>query len=460
MLNTAVLRSKTVAAIGVLFLFVLSLQVVYRNSDGRALLSKVTTPPAEKTSDDLLCSQLPYADEVAVILRTGATEIQDKLPVHFETTFRCYKDLIIFSDYAEVFQDVQVHDVLASIDPAVKAQESDFEIYRRLQQHGRAAIKPEELSGDASFEGSKSGKKENAGWKLDKWKFLPMMNETLRLHPDKKWYIFLETDSYMVWSNMLQWLQQLDPSQPLYFGNENQIGPDIYAHGGSVFVMSFPAVLKAAEAYAAEEDKWNTWTARHWAGDCVLGKLLKEAGVPLTWTWPMLQGGHPAKMNFGEAKAAKSLWCAPSLSYHHFSPGEMVQMWQFEQNWIHSRQQLAIGEGREPWQDDMQDVLHHSDVFLKYIYPNITTDWREWNNLSPDLIMAGRDDYNACFQLCEQSEDCVQFSTSPAGCSISTKAIMLGQRWADFRSYWVMSRVDKQIAEWNRCDGKDGWLVT
>ncbi len=202
-------------------------------------------PEQEPPNDTALpCQRLPGAEDVVVIMRTGATEIQDKLPMHFNTTFRCYRDTLIFSDYEEVFQGHQVHDVLRSMDETVKRENNDFELYRRLLQYGRSSLREDELSGTASFEGSKSGKGDNPGWKLDKWKFLPMMNETLQLRPDKKWYIFVESDSYPVWSNILQWLERLDPSKPHYYGSEVQIGPDIFAHGGSVFVLSKSGIEK------------------------------------------------------------------------------------------------------------------------------------------------------------------------------------------------------------------------
>ena len=144
----------------------------WKIADGEAAVGG--NADAKVDSGALPCQKLPGAEDVVVIMRTGATEIQDKLPVHLNTTFRCYQDVIIFSDYAETFQGHQVHDVFASMDQQVVESNPDFGLYRRLRQNGRASLTEDELSGKASFEGSKSGKGENPGWKLDKWKFLPM----------------------------------------------------------------------------------------------------------------------------------------------------------------------------------------------------------------------------------------------------------------------------------------------
>lgn len=174
-----------------------------------------------------LCGSRDGQEDIVVVMRTGATEIRDKLPVHFNTTFRCYPDTIIFSDYAEVFEGHQVHDALASVSDEVKQSNADFQHYLRLQQLGRQGLHDDELHRE-SYESGPVGKNDNPGWRLDKWKFLPMMAETLHLRPQKKWYIFVEPDTYIVWRNMAQWLQTLDPSKPSYYGSEVQIGDDVF----------------------------------------------------------------------------------------------------------------------------------------------------------------------------------------------------------------------------------------
>lgn len=125
-----------------------------------------------------------------------------------------------------------------------------------------------------------------------------MINATVAMYPDMKWYVFVEPDTYLVWSNLLKWLSGLDSTKPYYFGSEVQIGDDIFAHGGSAFVLSKPAMEMGASRYRQHSrDLWD-FTANHWAGDCVLGRVLHDAGVELTWSWPMFQGGNPALMQW------------------------------------------------------------------------------------------------------------------------------------------------------------------
>jgi hypothetical protein len=429
--------------------------------------AEVSRPPVvedvQTQPGELPCQRLPGAEDVVVIMRTGATEIQDKLPIHFNTTFRCYPDVIIFSDYEETFQGHAVHDVLAPMDPSVKANNKDFQLYLRLQNYGRENLHDDELSGKASFEGSKSGKGDNPGWKLDKWKFLPMMNETLRLRPEKKWYMFVESDSYAIWSNMLQWLEKLDPSKPHYYGSEVQIGPDIFAHGGSVFVMSKPAIQKGADLYAAHQHDWDAFTDIHWAGDCVLGKALREAGAPLEWAWPMFQGGHPEKMDFTEQKGKdKPLWCTSALSYHHFSPTETQRIWEWEQSWIQSRLDKfsSDAKGKDFWAE-YNNVLQHRNVFREFVLPQIrSSKGTAWDNESPNLLEGTKGkNVGECRRLCEESGDCLQWSHCEEGCSVSTQQVMLGTKSEEKQSGWMLDRIDQWMKKLDLCE-HHGWTIT
>lgn len=181
-----------------------------------------------------------------------------------------------------------------------------------------------------------------------------MINRTLDMYPNKKWYLFVEPDTYIVWSNILQWIQELDPTKAAYYGSEVMVGDDLFAHGGSAFLLSKPALEKGARLYRLQATLYHELTANHWAGDCVLGIALKDAGVFLTWSWPMFQGvsneeydssvldtfayhpilqGNPSdQMQFELKKGGKkALWCNPALSYHHFTADEIASMHQFEQ---------------------------------------------------------------------------------------------------------------------------------
>jgi hypothetical protein len=424
-------------------------------------------PSAPLIEDELPCKKLEGGEDVLVVMRTGATEIKDKLPAHLDTTFQCYKDYIVLSDYEEDFEGHHVHDLLANVEDDVKENHPDFALWRRLRANGRESLDNSELSGAISQESGSVGKTANEGWKLDKWKFLPMAMRTLELYPEKKWYVFVEPDTYLVWSNLLDWLHRLDPTEPLYYGSEVQIDKDIFAHGGSSFVISNPALQKAAKLYQENAADWHTLTSAHWAGDCILGKALAETGTPLTWSWPMFQGGNPHTMDFKETKpGGRNLWCAPAISYHHLSPSEIESLFAFEQDWLRATQShkesSGVASGYISWRQHERNRIHHQDVFRSYVLPSTAAGDRSgWSNLSPDLRAGTQNStLSECRKMCEESHGCVQYALADMGCFFSQDGKM-GRAAKGVQAGWLEDRMRASADEHGVCEKKVvGWTVT
>jgi hypothetical protein len=206
---------------------------------------------------------------------------------------RCFPQYLIFSDLEEQYHGEHIIDALSSMSDDIKASHEDFEIYRRLQHHGRAILDPSELSGSPEAFERMNGNTQNAGWKLDKWKFMPMINRTMHERPDMKWYVFIEADTFILWSMLLQYLSLLDHTEPYYMGAGTCLGEQLFAHGGSGFVVSQPAMKQVTQHYTAQKAEIEALTEREWAGDYVLGKTFNDAGVPCTDAWPHFQGDYP-----------------------------------------------------------------------------------------------------------------------------------------------------------------------
>jgi hypothetical protein len=294
----------------------------------------------ESTQYYLPCFSLPGGNETLVVLRTGSTEIQDRLPIHTSTSFRCYPHHLIFSDYEEDFLGEHILDALDSVDPNIVAHHQDFELYRRLKQNGRAALAATELSGsNVNAEGA-TGHVDNPGWKLDKWKFLPMLNRTLFEYPDMKWYLFIEADTLIFWSSLQSYLAAKDHTKPHYAGDVHYIGDTGFAHGGAGFVVSQPALRTLVEYYAAHKAEIEAFTDGQWAGDLVLGKTFLNAGVPMTHIFPLMQGKDPGLLLYARENndsvpvESEQQWCFPTASYHHLSPAVLEDLWLIEQQWL------------------------------------------------------------------------------------------------------------------------------
>jgi hypothetical protein len=283
------------------------------------------------------CWSLPGANETVVILKSGSTEIAQRLPVHLSTTMQCYPNRAIFSDYEEDFAQEHVFNAIQDVSPALLTSDPEFELYRELQSSRREQLQTPGLSEQAL---QWQGNLENPGWRLDKWKFLPMVNRTLHEFPDMKWYVFVEADTYLLWSTLLHYLSVLDHSQPVYLGSQMYIGDILFAHGGSGFVVSQSAMRKVVSHYASHKSDLEAFAHGHWAGDAVLGKAFTDSGVKFTDAWPIMQGDYPGTVAYAKpdgrpiADPQKRVWCYPTVSYHHLSPETVEDMWSFEQQWI------------------------------------------------------------------------------------------------------------------------------
>ncbi|KAG2413931.1 hypothetical protein HFD88_003122 [Aspergillus terreus] len=381
------------------------------------------------------CPPLPGIEDVLVVMKTGVTEARDKVPVHFHTTLRCIPNYVIFSDFEEIIDGVQIHDALQNMDTDVKSSVPDFDIYNRLQEQGRAGLESADFADEAN---SAIGKPNNPGWKLDKWKFLPMVQETLRYNNRAKWYVFMEADTYFSWPTLMQWLAHFDPSKPHYIGTETQIADVIFAHGGSGFIVSNPAMQRVSDDYADRTVELNEYTDAHWAGDCVLGKVLADVGVPLHFSWPILQNSNVGELDEFTRSFYRQPWCFPAVAFHHLAPRDIENLWNFE---------------RRRWREKEKYVLLHSDVFKELIYPELSNVRDDWDNLA-DEEQVGVSSFHECQTTCTNTGDCTQFVLRDGKC-YTGKTPRLGVRSSGVRSGWVVRRIENLMNHAPTCTRPD-----
>ncbi|KAI5264014.1 hypothetical protein E4T47_08874 [Aureobasidium subglaciale] len=357
---------------------------------------------------------------------------------------------MIFSDHEETFMGEHVHDALEGVSPDIVTTYEDFELYRNLEQGGRAILDANDLSGSSTEATQWHGKVENPGWKLDKWKFLPMLNKTFHEHPDMKWYVFVEADSHLLWASLLKYLAVLNPSKPHYTGSIMFIGDTVFAHGGSGFMVSQPAMRMVVEHYATHKTEIEAYTNGHWAGDCVLGKVFTESGVKFTDAWPIMQGDYPGLVAYARpdgrpiADPNKRVWCYPTVSYHHLSPDMIEDLWKFEQTWLANK-------------PDDSRFLRHKDVFGQYIMPRMSADVEDWDNESDgeETNVASFDD---CKKLCMAAAECRQFSYGQEGHCKTRIDPRLGKATPDVKSGWLQDRIAKFEHEMASCEDQ-GWML-
>lgn len=274
---------------------------------------------SHSTAWALECPHEDIADDVFLILKTGATEIHEKLPVHFLTTLRCVPHYAVYSDLEEIVHGYHVSDSLDEIAEEVKNKNVEFDFYRQVQDYRSRHQSILQLVKEDT----------KMAWNLDKWKFLPLMDKALKMMPNAKWFVFVEADTAILWSNLMQWLSKLNPDKPLYIGGPAWANNEVFAHGGTAFIISNPALQLLAQKRESSPGDFDELTADGWAGDVILAQAFRSVGVELTKAWPILQGETPPSLDYGERQ-----WCFPSVSYHHMSPSWILRMWDFEQAWL------------------------------------------------------------------------------------------------------------------------------
>ncbi|KAF9637075.1 putative fringe-like protein [Lasiodiplodia theobromae] len=414
--------------------------------------SSLPPPPPSQTPANGTCPEIPGIADVFVVVKAGVVEHRTKLPVHFSTTLRCVPRYAVYSDYAETIGGGHaVADALEGVDLKAAAR-ADAEFYDRLRRDGgQAALSKVELEawggavapvqgnnggGGGAGTGDKGGKKaqnaqkllaklkeDNPGRRLDKWKMVPAVDKALRAAPDAKWFVFVEPDTYVLWANLVEWLQMFDADAPWYLGEPEQVGADVFANGGAGVVLSVEAARKVSTLYKENAERVERITASRPNGPAALGRVLKEVGVPLTWSWPNLQSGSPSRMDWGEARHEFGrLWCHRAVSYHGISTDEI--------DYLYTAEQAARAAGTP--------LTHHSHVFQDFVMSQLSSLKPNWDNfadrktfrkLTKKGLKSGRriKNWGDCRLECDQYGNCIGFSWIGKECRFNTK-FQLGQK--------------------------------
>lgn len=234
-----------------------------------------------------LCQHFPKDKllDVQPILKTGhgvMKRVRDSL----KSTSACLDSLLIFSDMEEDVDGHAVIDVIADIPDKLLKSTRQTLPYRKLIKAQQADSKLKEHSLPSE-----------QGWKTDKFKFLTSISRAWRMAPDKRWYVFYEGDTHIVWDTVFRLLANFDADVPLYFGSPSPGREGTwFANGGPGYIISRGAMRKLVAAdWDLDTGEWlgSKLTERYWdllvsdcCGDSVLGWALHEHGVDLSGLWP------------------------------------------------------------------------------------------------------------------------------------------------------------------------------
>jgi hypothetical protein len=263
------------------------------------------------------CPQNPVVDNIVVAVKTGATEASEKISALMQTSLRCAKTVLFFSDLEQDIGRYHLHDALETVASEVKQQNSAFEFYRKQQEawhaHGNVS----------AVKGMRDPDSPNdlAAWTLDKYKNMHILEKMWELAPDKEWYILVDADTYLIWSNLLRWVLSLDSSKKVYFGSRVFLSNVAFAHGGSGTIFSKSLMYDFAVTNKGTAARWDPEIHTSCCGDFMLAKALNEYGNELGNIRPEMSGHKPSTIPF-----VSDYWCQPTFTLHHFSAQEMKEL--------------------------------------------------------------------------------------------------------------------------------------
>ena len=418
----------------------------------------ISPPPLSTEQPESRCNPLAIPKDTVVIVKTGANEIYDKLPTQLLTALHCYddEDLLFFSDLDQQLGPYTIHDALANVSDSIKSSDPRFEYYHTLQEYHAQGQ-------DISALRQKTG---DAAWNLDKYKFLHMLEKTWHLRPNRKWYVYIEADTYLVQSNLRLWLERLDSTKPLYLGSPTYVNGEAFSHGGSGFVLSGTALSAFAEGDEGVAARYDESMQNERFGDYVLMKALRDKGVHFSAAWPMLQAEKPSTIPFGPGPDnGVRHWCQPIVTMHHITPDEASQIWTFEQS-----------------REDVTKPLLLKDLYAGMVSASIQAEKEDWYNLSDDLMYRApgvngdrqkseaemtaveKEAYKSfehCRAACEEQARCFQFVYSEQTCGFSFSYRLGAKRLPEedgkaWKSGWALEKMERDMAAWP-CDAVT-WL--
>lgn len=370
--------------------------------------------------------------DMTVVLKIGAAEAKSRLPQYLNRLGRCKLDLIVFSDRRDSHAGFDLTDALAHLRPEYKYANADFDVYDRIQ----AANATDDKSPD--------------GWRLDKYKFLPMMEWTSYLRPASQWYVFIELDTYVNYDNLHRFLARFDPRRPYYFGSPvwpaKRKKKTVFAHGGTGYVLSRAALdrLMARGRMFAENQHFpgthlfGEDLSKQCCGDEVLAQVLRKSGVPLRGYWPMFNGEKPLTVRFG-----REHWCEAVITMHHLSEDDFTGLSQWEKARSHPSRPLMFEE------------------LFTMIQPHLQERADDWSNLSDDKVFKQANiastSVDQCYSACLRDTSCLQYEHSGKECRLGY-TIRLGQHQSPdgdqkWTSGWMRDRIKAFVSANSPCQG-------
>ena len=371
------------------------------------------------TSDDE--SKIPCWDadtavdlaDVKIVMKTGIAE-RSKTQAFLDTFGSCIPNVLIVSDASYDVGNHKVIDVLADLPDSYTHDNPDWAIYAAQREALKEGVIPD---------------KTPEGWRLDRFKFLPMVERAFEEAPQAKWYVFIEADIYYFWDTLFRVLSTLDPKQRYYLGSPAP-GSDgrWFAYGGGGTVLSHKLVhdlLEGGQRKISAMPRYRDMAVEDCCGDAVLAyAIYDELGVRLKSLYPTFSGEELPWLAIDKEK-----WCVPLLGMHRIGPDVMRRLWRWERC-------------RPPTKSPITYA-----TFLDFILPHplAGSPRSNWNNGAREALPPEDSAHyspEACQSACAENKTCLQYAYSQDTCHMADR-VMGGAPGDEVVSGWDFSSLEK-----------------
>lgn len=271
------------------------------------------------------------SDDVLLILKTGATVLWKRLPIHMTTTLSPErinpKNTVIYSEVEAQIGNRTIIDILSQFPQAVK-DSPDFDLYRAIRDWEDTNFYIEHTGLPGDDDGPPGG------WRLDKYKFLPLIEHAGTNWPKAKWYLYTEDDTYMFLPNVLRYLFTYDYRESHWLGGLGEKLGITFAHGGSGFALSRAAWEQSFGKGGDLVKKYQSFVDDACCGDYALGKVLNDFGVKFGEN----HGDEKESWGFNglphwKIEFSRDNWCKPVLTWHHAHNRDIARYHALEKSW-------------------------------------------------------------------------------------------------------------------------------
>lgn len=440
----------------------------------------------------------PYADKVFLMLKSGATVIRSRLPAHIRSTLSRWPHHAVYADIETNICGIDVIDIFKWMPEELlerhKSYLRDYFVLRRSQ--------------DEQWMWDLDGLRKYDGWKLDRFKNIPMLAHAWLTAPeDTEWFFFMDADTYVFQRGLLKFLKKYDHNEPVYVGRAADWETEAYnlngeyvkipfAHGGSGVALSRGAMARLfgedphsdRSQLDAVVEKSMVRGAGHCCGDALVGimlyEYLGEFLVDMPW------GRYPSYDNPFQGSTLRDVavgpngWCLPYYSWHHLIPREVDELYDYERN-------LPINHG------DVSFSQIYRDIILPFVVPerenwdavagHKSGIWEDRTSMVYDVNSERPENLDPagtkedCRATCELHSDCLLWVFEDSRCQLELGVVFRGiavnsNQKGGYRkktSGWMVDRIrEKRLqaqcdplsksedGEWNDTeDTSEGWFV-